>query len=255
MVFMSSPHDELPEPPWSSVPHRRRRRALSREAITEAALALVDAHGLDALSMRNVAERLGVQASALYGHVSGKQELIQLMLDRVALEIELPEPDPTRWEEQVKEFARASRRALGAHRDLAGASLANIPTGPSMLGLIDRLLALLSASGLPRQAVAYAADLLPQFVTASVYEESLFIQRLEREPRYFEQIEAYFRAAPAARFPALADLVTELTGPEEGPDARFEFGLDVIVQGLAAIASQAATSRPPASRRRRAKGA
>jgi AcrR family transcriptional regulator len=248
MVFVSSGPDELPEPPWSSL-RRRRRQRLSRETITEAALALVDARGLDALSMRNVAERLGVQASALYGHVSGKQELIQLMLDRTALEIELPEPDPARWEEQVKEFARAARRALGSHRDLAGASLANIPTGPNTLGLIDRLLALLSASGLPRQAVAYAADLLPQFVTAAVYEESLFRQRLEREPAYFERIEAYFRAAPADRFPTLADLVTELTGPDEGPDARFEFGLDVLVQGLSAIAAQAHTA--PASRRRK----
>jgi AcrR family transcriptional regulator len=84
----SSPSGRLPgDPPWSSA-RRRRRRQLTREAITEAALELVDAEGLDALSMRNVAERLGVQASALYGHVSGKQELIQLMLDRVACEIE-----------------------------------------------------------------------------------------------------------------------------------------------------------------------
>ena len=238
MVFMSSAGDELPEPPWSSL-RRTRRPRLTREAITEAALALVDADGLDALSMRNVAERLGVQASALYGHVSGKQELIQLMLDRVALEIELPDPDPAHWQEQVKQFARTARRVLGSHRDLAGASLANIPTGPNMLGLIDRLLAVLAVSGLPRQAVAYAADLLPQFVTASVYEESLFRQRLEREPAYFERIEAYFRAAPPERFPALADLVTELTASDEGPDARFEFGLDVIVQGLSTIAAQA----------------
>jgi AcrR family transcriptional regulator len=250
MVFMSSGPDELPEPPWSSLQHRRRRRGLTREAITEAALALVDAEGLDALSMRNVAERLDVQASALYGHVSGKQELIQLMLDHVALEIELPEPDPGRWQEQVKDFARAARRALGAHRDLAGASLANIPTGPNMLGLMDRLLALLASSALPRQAVVYAADLLPQFVTASVYEESLFMQRLERDPAYFDRIEAYFRAAPAERFPALADLVTELTGADEGPDARFEFGLDVIVQGLSTIASQE-RAKPTPSRPRR----
>jgi AcrR family transcriptional regulator len=243
MVFMSSDTDELPEPPWSSL-RRRRRQRLTRDAITDAALALVDAKGLGALSMRNLAERLGVQASALYGHVSGKQELIQLMLDRIALEIELPEPDPGHWEEQVKEFARAARRALGSHRDLAGASLANIPTGPNMLRLMDRLLALLSASGLPRQAVAYAADLLPQFVTAAVYEESLFLQRLEREPAYFDQIEAYFRAAPADRFPALADLVAELTAPDEGPDARFEFGLEVLVQGLATIAARTQAEPP-----------
>lgn len=244
MAFMSSGADELPEPPWSSA-RRRRRQRLTRDSITEAAVALVDEKGLDALSMRSVAERLGVQASALYGHVSGKQELIQLMLDRIAVEIELPEPDSGRWEEQLKEFARVARRELATHRDLAGASLANIPTGPNMLGLLDRLLALLSASGLPRQAVAYAADLLPQFITASVYEESLFVQRLEREPTYFTQIEAYFRAAPPDRFPALADLVTEMMGADEGPDARFEFGLDVIVQGLATIAARSSTPSPP----------
>ena len=246
---MSSPADDLPEPPWSSLPRRRRPR-LTRDTITEAALALVDAEGLDALSMRNVAKRLGVQASALYGHVSGKQELIQLMLDRVALEIELPEPDPDHWEEQLKEFARAARRVLASHRDLAGASLANIPTGPNMLRLVDGLLALLAASGLPRQAIAFASDLLPQFVTASVYEESLFMQRLEREPAYFEQIDAYFRAAPAERFPTLANLAPELTGPEAGPDDRFEFGLEVIVQGLSTIAAQ---SRPRRPRTRRAR--
>jgi hypothetical protein len=110
------------------------------------------------------------------------------MLDRIALEIEIPEPDPEHWKKQLKEFARAARRELGTHRDLAGASLANIPTGPNMLGLLDRLLALVSASGLPRQAVAYAADLLPQFITASVYEQSLFVQRLEREPGYFDEM-------------------------------------------------------------------
>jgi AcrR family transcriptional regulator len=237
MAFMSST-DELPEPPWSSLPQRRPRRRLSREAITEAALALVDADGLEALSMRRVAERLDVQASALYGHVSGKQELIQLLLDRVAVEVEIPEPDPARWQEQLKEFARGARRAFGAHRDLAGAILANIPTGPNMLVLTDRVLALLRASGLPRQAVAYAADLLPQYITASVYEESLFAQRLEREPDYFDRIGAYFRAAPPERFPALADLVDEVMSPGEGPDARFEFGLDVLVRGLEAIARE-----------------
>jgi|SRR5690349_2989850 len=66
----------------------------------------------------------------------------------------------------------------------------------------------------PRQAVAYAADLPPQFVTASVYEESLFLHRLEREPA---QVEAYFRAAPAD---------------------RFEFGLDILVAGLSALAAR-----------------
>ncbi|HTR33200.1 MAG TPA: TetR/AcrR family transcriptional regulator C-terminal domain-containing protein [Gaiellaceae bacterium] len=227
----------LPEPPWSSRKTARPARpAITREAITGAALRIVDAEGLEALSMRRLADQLGCQASALYGHVSGKSEVLQLLIDHVAGEIEVPDPDPERWQEQVKDVLRAIHRTFLAHRDLAGASLANIPTGPNAMRVVDRFLALLLAGGLSRQAAAYAADLLPQFVTASAYEFSLFEQRVEREPDYFERLEEYYRALPADRFPVLADLVGELMAPDEEPTARFEFGLDVILRGLAALA-------------------
>jgi AcrR family transcriptional regulator len=233
MVFMSS----LPEPPWSSRKERRTPRApITREAITVAGLRIVDAEGLDALSMRRLAEELGCQASALYGHVSGKAEVLALMLDHVSGEVVIPDPDPAHWEEQVKEVARNIHAVLVAHGDLAGASLANIPTGPNSTFLIERFLALLLAGGLPKQVAAYAADLLPQFVTASAYEQSLFERRLAHEPEYFDKLHAYFRALPADQFPVLASMSDELMGADEPPEARFEFGLDVIVAGLAALA-------------------
>ena len=227
----------LPEPPWSSRKAKRPARApITREAITDAALRIVDAEGLEALSMRRLADQLGCQASALYGHVSGKSEVLQLLIDHVAGDIEVPDPDPERWQEQVKDVLRAIHRTFLAHRDLAGASLANIPTGPNAMRVVDRFLALLLAGGLSRQAAAYAADLLPQYVTASAYEFSLFERRVEREPEYFEQLGAYYKALPADRFPVLAALVDQLMAPDEEPAARFEFGLDVIMRGLAALA-------------------
>jgi AcrR family transcriptional regulator len=236
MVFVSSA--ELPHPPWSSLRGKPPARTpLSREAIADAALAIVDADGLDGLSMRRLAEELGTGPASLYAHVSGKSELLQLLIDRVAAETEAPAPDPERWQEQVKDYARRMRDALAAHRDLAGASLANIPTGPNVIRLIDGLLAILRASGLPSQAVAYAADLLPQFVTVNAYEGSLFAQRMEREPHYFDEIKQYFESLPDARFPNVAALVPELMHGGEG-DERFEFGLDVIVRGLAAMAQR-----------------
>jgi AcrR family transcriptional regulator len=232
MVFMSS----HPEPPWSSRKEKRPPRVpITRDAITLAGLGIVDAEGLEALSMRRLAEELGCQASALYGHVSGKSEVLALMLDHVTGEVVIPDPDPEHWQEQLKEVARNIRAVLVAHGDLAGASLANIPTGPNSTFLIDRFLALLLAGGLSKQVAAYAADLLPQFVTASAYEQSLFERRLANEPEYFEKLGTYFRALPADQFPVLASMVDELMG-EESPDARFEFGLDVIVGGLAALA-------------------
>lgn len=235
MVFMSS----LPEPPWSSRKERRPPRApITREAITVAGIRIVDAEGLEALSMRRLAEELGCQASALYGHVSGKAEVLSLMLDHVAGEVVIPEPDPEHWQEQLKEVARNIHAVLAAHADLAGASLANIPTGPNASYLVDKFLALLLAGGLSKQVAAYAADLLPQFITVSAYESSLFARRLEKEPDYFERLQAYYRAIPADRFPVLTSMISELMAPDEPPDARFEFGLEVIVGGLAALATR-----------------
>lgn len=237
MFVSSPPEQDLPEPPWSSRrPKPPARTPLTREAITEAALAIVDAEGMDALNMRRLAQDLDTGAASLYAHVSGKEELFQLLIDRVADEIEFPEPDPDRWQEQVKECAREMHRVLAGHRDLARASLANIPTGPSAVRVIEGLLAILRAGDLPDQAVAYAADLLPQFVTVSAYEGSLFAQRMENEPGYFEELEAYFAALPADRFPHTVSLLGELMAHDETEDARFEFGLDVIVKGLAGIA-------------------
>jgi len=234
MVFMSN----LPEPPWSSRKEKAPRVPITREAIASAALRVIDAEGLDGLSMRRLAEELGCQASALYTHVSGKEEVLQLVIDRVAGEIEVPDPDPERWQEQVKDVMRSTHRAFLAHRDLAGASVASIPTGPNIVLLVDRLLAIFRAGGLPPQVAGYAADLLPQFVTTSAYEFSLFAERMEREPEYFDRLDAYYRELPADRFPVLASMVNELLAPDEAEDARFEFGLDVILRGLAALAEK-----------------
>jgi AcrR family transcriptional regulator len=232
MVFVSS---ALPEPPWSSRRGRRpRREPLTRDALTAVALRIVDAEGLEALSMRRLAQELGVQASGLYTYVSGKAELLQLMLDHVAGEVHVPDPDPARWQEQVKEVARAIHAAFAAHRDLAGAALANIPTGPNTLVVVERFLALLRGGGLSAKVAGLAADLLPQYVTIAAYERSLFEQRMTTDPEYFERLAAYYRALPADRFPVLASMVGELMSDED--DERFEFGLDVLVRGLAALA-------------------
>jgi AcrR family transcriptional regulator len=236
MPFVSSP--DLPHPPWSSLHGKKPARTpLSRAAITDAAMRIVDAEGLDGLSMRRLAEELQTGPASLYAHVSGKPELLQLLIDRVAGDVVAPEPDPERWDEQLKEFARAFRAALTAHRDLAGASLANIPTGPNAMRSIDGLLGILRAAGLPPRVIAFAADLLPQFLTVDAYEGSLFAQRMEREPEYFAALRTYFESLPADRYPNVAALVDELMAEGDG-DARFEFGLDVIVRGLATFADQ-----------------
>jgi AcrR family transcriptional regulator len=235
MPFVST---DLPQPPWSSVRDKPARRALSREAIADAAIAIVDAEGLDGLSMRRLAQELDTGPASLYAHVSGKDELLQLLIDRVAGEIPRIEPDPERWEEQVKEYLRAVRRVLVAHRDLAGAALANIPTGPNAVAAMESLLGILRAGGLPDRVIALASDLLSQYVNIDAYEGSLFEQRVQREPEYFNAIFDYFRALPADRFPHFASLTESMVAEDD--DARFEFGIDVLVRGLASYSGRSA---------------
>src|SRR5215813_9521503 len=96
------------EPPWwRERPTGGRSRApLSRDAIVEAAVRIVDAEGVDALTIRRLGEELGTGAATLYWHIAGKDELGELVYDRIMGEIQLPEPDPARWDDQLKELAR-----------------------------------------------------------------------------------------------------------------------------------------------------
>jgi hypothetical protein len=88
----------VPDPPWQAAPRARPARApLSQDAIVHAALRVLDREGSAGLSMRRVAEELGTGPASLYWHVANKDALINLIIDQVASEIPLPEPDPDHW--------------------------------------------------------------------------------------------------------------------------------------------------------------
>jgi AcrR family transcriptional regulator len=236
MPFVSSA--ELPDPPWSKRRPRPERRRLSRERIVDTALALLDESGYDALSMRRVAEALGTGAASLYAHVSGKEDLLDQMLDRLSGTVVIPDPDPERWQDQVKAAVTDIYRAYRAHPGLARATMGKVPTGPRTLVVIDRFLGLLRAGGLPDLVIAYAADILPLYATAYAFEEGIQAEQMSEEEiaRYYAQVGEYFRSLPAERFPHIHALSGVLAGPEEDPEARFRFGLEMLVTGIAAQA-------------------
>lgn len=231
------PAPRLPPRPSSGRRRSPRERSLTKESIAEAALRIVDADGLDALTMRHVGELLGTGAASLYAHVSGKEELLELVIERVIAEVKLPsDPDPARWREQLKEYARSVRETFARHRDLARASFARIPTGENMARTAERMLSLLRAGGLADRVVALAPDLLSLYVMAIAYEDGL--QAAERHTpeevqAFVAELREYFASLPADRFPnivALAELLTEGDQHE-----RFEFGLEVLIEGLVAV--------------------
>lgn len=215
-----------------------RERALSRDAIAAAALEIIDAEGLDAVTMRRVAVALGTGAASLYQHVAGKEELIELVVERVIGELPIPdEPDPERWQEEVKDGLRVMRAAIAAHRDLARAIFARIPLGENALAGSEWMIRTLRAAGLPDQVVAYACDLLPLYVTAVAYEQSLYAGENvtpEVMAEFVANMRRYFESLPPERFPNTVALAACLTSGDG--DERFEFGLEVLVRGLAAMA-------------------
>jgi AcrR family transcriptional regulator len=238
-----SSSDALPPPPWSASRPRapRAKPPLSAEAIVDVALTLLDAEGLEAVTMRRVAELLGTGPASLYQHVSGKDELLELLFDRVAGEIELPAaPADGDWQEPLKALLRSMRTVLSSHRDIAYVTLGRIPTGSNALGIAEGMLAIMDAGGVPSAVSTYAVDTLALFIGAVSYEDSIRASQFGgEEAEYFERVHEYFAALPADRFPTLARLSEQLTRPEEGPDDRFEFALDVQVRGIAALAAAA----------------
>jgi AcrR family transcriptional regulator len=235
---------DVPEPPWW---HRRDeadpsgRRPLTRAAIVDAALALLDRDGLAGLSMRKLAQELGAGAASLYWHVGDKEELLSLLLDRIVGESRIPEPDPANWQEQVKEMGRETRRLLQRHRDAAQISMGRIPVGPQSMPVLERYLAVLVAAGLPPRMIAYAADMFALYVGGFAFEESLRSPPLGDASASTAQLADYYRSLPPDEFPTLVGLADDLTAGD--PDERFEFALELLVRGLEAMAGRSAEQR------------
>ena len=213
------------------------RRPLDYTQIVDAALKVLDAEGLDGLSMRRVAQELGTGAASLYAHIQNKEELVDAVIDRVIGEIEMPPPAPAGadWRAEFSELAYAMRAALSAHRDISRALWGRIPFGPNAMVVSERCFGILRRIGLPDQLIGWAGPLLFDYITADAYEGSLYAERFGDEASglaYFASVFKYFASLPPDRFPnmiAMAQAITTGNG-----DERFAFGLNVLLAGLLA---------------------
>jgi TetR/AcrR family transcriptional regulator, tetracycline repressor protein len=194
----------------------------------EAALQVLEKDGGETLTMRRVADQIGVSASSLYGYVANKEELVQLVLDRIFEELEVP---PTSsWQETLKEFGRAMLAMYRRHPGVAVLTLGRVAVTPSVLPLGERVAAELRAAGMPDQITVFVGDLAGLYVGAFAYEQDL-TPLTGQESEFLAQFTSWIRSLPADRFPntiALAELA--VAGSAED---RFEWGMDVIVRGLA----------------------
>jgi AcrR family transcriptional regulator len=231
-----------------TLPRREERpppkERLTADRIIDTAMSLMATQGYDAVSMRSLAKALDTGPASLYQHVANRDELDQLVIDRIASQLHLPEPDPDRWVDQLKGVFREMRDLYRAHPGAARAALAQIPTREGTLRAAEGILALCVAGGVSPQAAAWFCVLASLYVSAIGYEESLWVQRENttksgEEPDH-EQLDAemtaFFENLPPEVFPLLTRYVTEMTNGDG--DARFDFGLDVLISGLAAVSEK-----------------
>ena len=239
---------ELPLPPWrrpSPARARAVRTPLTRDQIVEAGLRIVAAEGIEAVSMRRLAAEFDTGPSSLYAHVAIKDELLQLMFDEICRDIPIPgAPDPEHWQEQVKQLARGAYDAMVAHGDIAAAALATIPSGPNAMRVSDAMLGMMLAGGLPPRVAGWALDRLFLYIVAEAYESSLYRSRFGDSPEavaaywadFSGELATYYESLPAERFPNLSAHCRALPGGDGR--ARFEFGLDMLVDGLSRHATR-----------------
>lgn len=207
---------------------RRRPRAdgLTVERIVEAALTLVDREGLDALTVRRLAEHLGTGSASLYRHVASRDELLVLLVDHVLGEVVLPPPDRD-GRAKVEFLSGELRRVLMEHPNLLPALTAAPLLGPNAMRGADNGLANLLDAGFPPRAAVQAYLALIDYVLGTVYFDTSRAGRSGPDDR---DAGDHFGTLPADRFPTLRANEEALT--LTSADEVFEFGLVTFLDGL-----------------------
>ena len=198
---------------------------MDREQIVEAALQLLDEQGLSGVTTRKIADRLGVKSASLYWHIRNRNDLLDLLADRVVADAQWPEPTLS-WRTQAEALMAEYLRCLLAHRDAAQLSAGRPPRGPHRLRGAETMLSALLAAGLGEQQAIDATLVLTTYVVGFA---------LERDAAAVQPRDAAAAATQVARsqFPTLERLSPMLQQPS-GPVNRFEAGLALILDGIEA---------------------
>ncbi|MFD7084018.1 TetR/AcrR family transcriptional regulator [Streptomyces sp. NPDC059918] len=218
------PPADAPRPPARGRPPR-----LDQARTVEAALALLDEAGLDALTMRRLADAVGVQAGALYRHFATKQDLLTAMAERMLAGCSTPPPESA-WSARLTTLARGMRTALLAHRDGARVYAGTHSTGANTLGFAETLLGVLREAGFGPAQAARTALAVIHYTVGHTLEEQAALQPGDQGPADPDRLR---EAVAEARHPHLAEALPVFTDTDFA--AQFEFGLDLLLQGLRAL--------------------
>jgi AcrR family transcriptional regulator len=207
------------------------RAPLTRRRVLRAAVVLADRGGVAALSMRKLAQELGVEAMSLYHHVANKDDILDGIIDVVFGEIELPTGEAG-WEAAMRRRAVSAREALRRHPWATGLMESRRTPGPANIRHHDAVLGVLRNAGFPVELAAHAYSLLDSYIYGfALQEASLPFHTPEETAEVAQEIMSEF---PADEYPHLAEIATEhVLQPGYDYGDEFLYGLDLILDGLA----------------------
>ena len=201
---------------------------LSRERILLTAIRLADEGGIESLSMRKLAQELGVQAMSLYNHVANKDDLLDGIVDLVVGEIAVPDLDID-WQTAMRRRANSAHEVLLRHPWATMPIVSRINVGPAMLRYIDATLGCLCEAGFSLEMVDRAWNAIDSHIYGFTLQELNFpIEAAE----YINAAQAYIPNVPADKYPYMNRLTHYLIDGHYDGIADFNFGLELIINGL-----------------------
>jgi AcrR family transcriptional regulator len=209
------------------------RERLTRDRVLAAAIAHADAGGLDALTMRTLAESLEVAPMALYRHVANKEDLIDAMVDTVFSEIGVP-ASGGEWRSSMRRRAIAVREALARHPWAVGLMESRRTPGPANLRHHDAVIGRLRAAGFDVELTARAYSLLDSYIYGFALTKANL--PFDASVGVGEAAATMLAPFPANEYPNLVEFLAEqVMKPGYDYEHEFERGLDIILEGLEGV--------------------
>ena len=208
------------------------RTPLNRERVLATALGIADERGVGAVTMREVASRLGVEAMSLYNHVQNKDDILDGMVDQAIEQFDLP-TDVDDWREAMRRRAISAHEVFGRHPWLPALLDSRESSGPARLRYYDWVLGQLTGAGFSVEGAARAFSLLDSYVYGSGIQQFNFSADSDASPE--QMAEAIMEFVPAEEYPHLHRMVSHSMQAGYDAEADFSFGLELILDGLQRI--------------------
>jgi AcrR family transcriptional regulator len=221
------------------------RIPLSKERLLRTAMSLADQGGIDSLSMRKLAQELGVEAMSLYYYVASKHDILSAIVEDVVSEIELPSGSD--WKAALRRSALSFHDALARHRWAANLMMTGTGVGLARVRYMDAVLRRLREAGFSPELTHHAYHALDSHIMGSTLWAAAYATTAKANPDFARN---FLQKLPLSEYPDFAEHAQQhirKTGPKDM--SEFEFGLDLILDSLERM-REAASGRSVSTRQR-----